>query len=124
MLVLLWPKILDKPLLSTRHLLIFCSWNVVISLILFLTNSLSLVPGNYQKTLIYSVDLTKNVDTFIEFTFIILLILYIAKWQIVWTALQFRLITFSVLFNLGFNKTILKCLHFDALIERIYQADS
>jgi hypothetical protein len=59
-----------------------------------------------------------------KFTFIILLILYIAKWQIVWTALQFRLITFSVLFNLGFNKTILKCLHFDALIERIYQADS
>jgi len=43
MLVLLWPKILDKPLLSTRHLLIFCSWNVVISLTLF-SSTLGLMP--------------------------------------------------------------------------------
>jgi len=42
-LVLLWPKILDKPLLSTKHLWIFCSWNVVISLILF-SSTLGLIP--------------------------------------------------------------------------------
>lgn len=42
-LVLLWPKILDKPLLSTKHLCIFCSWNVVISLILF-SSTLGLMP--------------------------------------------------------------------------------
>lgn len=42
-LVLLWPKIVDKPLLSTKHLLIFCSWNVVISLVLF-SSTLGLIP--------------------------------------------------------------------------------
>jgi hypothetical protein len=34
-LVLLWPRILDKPLLSTRYVWVFCCWNVFISLILF-----------------------------------------------------------------------------------------
>jgi len=43
MLVLLWPKILNKPLLSTRHLFIFCSWNVIISLILF-SSTFGLMP--------------------------------------------------------------------------------
>jgi hypothetical protein len=42
-LVLLWPKIMDKPLLSKKHLMIFCSWNVVFSLILFASN-LGLIP--------------------------------------------------------------------------------
>lgn len=42
-IVLLWPKILDKPLLSTKQLWIFCSWNVVISLILF-SSTLGLIP--------------------------------------------------------------------------------
>jgi len=42
-LVLLWPKITDQPLLSPKHLLIFCSWNVVFSLILF-SSSLGLIP--------------------------------------------------------------------------------
>lgn len=42
-LVLLWPKIMDKPLLATKHLLIFCSWNVLFSLILFFS-ALGLIP--------------------------------------------------------------------------------
>jgi hypothetical protein len=42
-LVLLWPKILAKPLLSTKHLSIFCAWNVVISLVLF-SSTLGLIP--------------------------------------------------------------------------------
>lgn len=42
-LVLLWPKITDKPLLSEKHLLIFCAWNVVFSLILF-SSALGLMP--------------------------------------------------------------------------------
>ena len=42
-LVLLWPKIMDKPLLSKKDLMIFCSWNVVFSLILF-ASYLGLIP--------------------------------------------------------------------------------
>jgi hypothetical protein len=42
-LALLWPKIMDKPLLSQKHLLIFCSWNVGFSLLLF-SSSLGLLP--------------------------------------------------------------------------------
>jgi hypothetical protein len=45
-LVLLWPKILDKQLLSTKQLCIFCSWNVVISLILF-SSTLGLIPYDF-----------------------------------------------------------------------------
>lgn len=42
-LILLWPKIMDQPLLSKDHLVIFCSWNVVFSLLLF-SSSLGLIP--------------------------------------------------------------------------------
>ncbi len=42
-LVLLWPQITDKALLSERHLLIFCAWNVGFSLILF-SCALGLIP--------------------------------------------------------------------------------
>jgi hypothetical protein len=42
-LVLLWPKITDKSLLSQKHLLIFCAWNVGFSLMLF-SSTLGLMP--------------------------------------------------------------------------------
>jgi len=42
-LVLLWPKITDKPLLSQKHLLIFCALNVGFSLMLF-SSTLGLMP--------------------------------------------------------------------------------
>lgn len=42
-LVLLWPKITDQHLLSNKELLIFCSWNVAFSLILF-SSFLGLIP--------------------------------------------------------------------------------
>jgi hypothetical protein len=35
--VLLWPKFTGRPLLSDKNLWIFCLWNVVLSLILFLS---------------------------------------------------------------------------------------
>ena len=41
--VLLWPKFTGKPLLSDGHLLVFCFWNVVVSLALF-SSYLGLLP--------------------------------------------------------------------------------
>ena len=40
---LLWPKFIGQPLLSDRHLKIFCLWNVVVSLALF-SSYLGLLP--------------------------------------------------------------------------------
>lgn len=42
-LILLWPQITDQKLISEKHLMVFCSWNVVFSLILF-SSSLGLIP--------------------------------------------------------------------------------
>ena len=86
-LVLLWPKIMDKPLLSKKHLMIFCSWNVVFSLMLF-SSSLGLIPY----------DMYALGYNFSPWFVIVALLTLVSIW--LWYPLAFIFLAYIAAFNL------------------------
>jgi hypothetical protein len=86
-LVLLWPKIMDKSLLSKKHLMIFCSWNVVFSLILF-SSSLGLIPY----------DMYALGYNFSPWFVVVALLTLVSIW--LWYPLSFIFLAYIAAFNL------------------------
>jgi uncharacterized membrane protein len=85
--VLLWPKIMGKPLLSDINLWIFCLWNIVSSLVLFLS-SLGFIPY----------DMYAWGYHFSPWFIIIALITLITVWS--WNPLSVIFIAYIAVFNL------------------------
>ncbi len=85
-LVLLWPKIMDQPLLSRKHLVIFCFWNVGFSLILF-SSYLGLIPY----------DMYAHGYNFSWWFMVVALLTLVSIW--LWYPLSFILAAYIVAFN-------------------------
>jgi hypothetical protein len=86
-LALLWPKIMDKPLLSKDHLVIFCFWNVIISLILF-SSTLGLIPY----------DMYASGYNFSFWFMVVALLTLVSVW--LWYPLSFIFLAYIAAFNL------------------------
>ena len=85
--VLLWPKLFDKPLLSERYLAVFCLWNVLFSLGLF-SSYLGMIPYD-----IYALGYG-----FSAVFLLMALITFIVIWK--WPPLSYIFLAYIASFNL------------------------
>lgn len=85
--VLLWPKLFDKPLLSSKNLYIFCLWNVLFPLGLF-SSYLGMIPYD-----IYALGYG-----FSAVFLLMALITFIVIWK--WPPLSYIFLAYIASFNL------------------------